>query len=90
MQPTEGETRVVSHGQQCLQLIEPEFGPRRIWQVEQLWPIQSISSRSPSQLSPLKHNQVPDRGKTRQRVRIDLSTYIAPAYTGAQQEIKNS
>lgn len=66
-----------------------------IWQAELLWPVQLMSLCSPSQLSLLKHNQLPDmekknKKKTRKRVRIDLSLPIVLAYTGAEQEIKNS
>lgn len=61
-----------------------------IWQVELFWPVQSISSHSPSYLSLLKHNQDPVSGKKLGSVSALMSLPIAPAYTGAEQEIKNS
>ncbi len=75
----------MSYSLQCLQLIEPEFGVGAgRWSCS----VQSISSSSPSHRSLSIKAQSGE--KTRQRVCIDLFPPIVAAYTGAEQEIKNS
>lgn len=60
--------------------------------MELFWPVQSISSHSPLylSLSLLKHNQDPVSESKLGSVSALISLPIVPAYTGAEQEIKNS